>query len=174
MPSHCKFFGKIILSLSAHTLTLQTPKEISSVMLLCSTISKVMSTSFSYDLMKIPRKERATVCSYYVCVPSTLELLDNVSTQQTPKVAVHTISSRLGGVLHAESAGALPRNQQQAKDKRHKTNATSSHPLLSVMMMCKQTMKGFVRNSRGAPDYIIVIAKDHTLDNLVLFCTAAS
>ena len=106
---------------------------------------------------------------YIRTMPSTLKLLDNVCTQQTPKQAVHTISSQLGGTVNAESAGLLPRNQQQAKDKRRHT-AQSSDPLFSVMMMCKRTMQEFVRNVVGAPDYMIVLADERTLDNLVRFC----
>ena len=101
-----------------------------------------------------------------------LDLLDTASMQQTPKLAVHDVSSQLGGVIHAATAGSLPRNQQQAKDKRRKLKTDSSKdPLLSAMFMCKESMSGFVRRVMGAPDYMIVIADDRTLDNLVRFCT---
>ena len=39
------------------------------------------------------------------------------------------------------------------------------------MMMCKDTMKEFVRAVTGAPDYMVVIALDRMLDNLARFCT---
>ena len=62
--------------------------------------------------------------SYVHTMPSTLEILDNVSTEQTPKLSVHIVFSQLGGVIDV-----LPRNQQQqAKDKRRKSNAQSSDP----------------------------------------------
>ena len=56
------------------------------------------------------------------------------------------------------------------KDIRRKTQAKSKDPLLSVMMMCKETMTDFVRTVTGAPDYMVILSSDHTLDNLVRFC----
>ncbi len=38
------------------------------------------------------------------------------------------------------------------------------------MMMCKEGMKDFVRAVTGAPDYMVVLCTDRTLDNLVRFC----
>ena len=107
-------------------------------------------------------------------MPSTL---NEVASEKTPKPAVHAVSSQRGGVVRALSAGSLPRNESQVKSIRQKikvTSGSSMDPLLSVMMMCKDTMKGFVRTVTGAPDYMVFIAADRSLDNLVRFCTKDS
>ena len=86
---------------------------------------------------------------------------------------MHIVSIQCGGIVGASSAGSLPRNERQVKDKRKKIKSSTGalDPLHSVMMMCKDTMKEFVRAVTGAPDYMVVIALDRTLDNLVRFCT---
>ena len=48
-------------------------------------------------------------------------------------------------------------------------NSKQKDPLYSVMMMCKESMKDFVRIVPGAPDYMVVLSFDRTLDNLVRF-----
>lgn len=50
----------------------------------------------------------------------------------------------------------------------------SFDPLHSVMMMCKDTMKDFVRTVTGVPDYMVFLALDRILDNLVRFCCLSS
>ena len=110
-------------------------------------------------------------------MPSTLNKLTEVASEKTPKPAIHAVSSQHGGVVGALSAGSLPRNESQVKSIRQKikvTSGSSTDPLLSVMMMCKDTMKGFVRTVTGAPDYMVFIAADRSLDNLVRFCTNSS
>lgn len=84
-----------------------------------------------------------------------------------PKPAVRIISSQCGGVISASSAGSLPRNEKEKK-----SSSGTLDPLLSVMMMCKDTMKEFVRAVTGAPDYMVFMALDRTLDNLVRFCSS--
>ena len=108
---------------------------------------------------------------YVRTMPSTLENLANVATELTPKPTVHVVSSQAGGVTGATSAGSLPRNERQVKDIRRKMTARSKDPLVSVMVMCKESMKDFVRAVTGAPDYMIVLSFDRTLDNLIRFCT---
>jgi len=114
----------------------------------------------------------------YICkMPSTLNKLAEVASEKTPKLAVHMVSSQNGGVVGALSAGSLPKNERQVKSIRKKIKATSGNskdPLHSVMMMCKDTMKDFVRTVTGAPDYMVCIASNQTLDNLVRFCTKSS
>ena len=46
----------------------------------------------------------------------------------------------------------------------------SRDPLHSVMMMCKNSLKDFVRTVTGAPDYMVTLCYDRLLDNLVQFC----
>ena len=108
-------------------------------------------------------------------MPSTLDKLTEVASEKTPKLSVHAVSSYHGGVVGALSAESLPRNESQVKSIRQKLKSGSStDPLLSVMMMCKDTMKGFVKTVTGAPDYMVFIAADRSLDNLVRFCTTDS
>ena len=107
---------------------------------------------------------------YVHTMPSTLEKLSTAATEKTPKPAVHTVSSQVGGVLGASSAGSLPRNERQVKDICQKTVAKPKDPLLSVMMMCKESMTDFVRAVTGTPDYMVILSCDCTLDNLVHFC----
>ena len=107
-------------------------------------------------------------------MPSTLDKLTEVAPEKTPKPSVHAVSS-YGGVVGALSAGSSPRNELQVKSIQQKLKSGSStDPLLSVMMMCKDTMKGFVKTVTGAPDYMVFIAADRSLDNLVHFCTTDS
>ena len=105
-------------------------------------------------------------------MPSTLDILDIVAEKQTPKGTVHSVSSQLGVIINSQSAGTLPRNRQQVKDRRRKgMNTTANNdPLLAAMFMCKETMPGFACKVMGAPDYMVVICDDHTLNNLVCFC----
>lgn len=107
---------------------------------------------------------------YIRTMPSTLEKLTDIASELTPKPAVHVVSSQAGGIIGATSAGSLPRNTRQVKDVRRKMNTRSKDPLHSVMMMCKESMKDFVRAVTGAPDYMVVLSFDRTLDNLVRFC----
>lgn len=105
-------------------------------------------------------------------MPSTLEKLTEVASELTPKPAVHAVSSQAGGVLCAPLAASLPRNDRQVKDIRRKMKSVQSKdPLLSLMMMCKESMTDFVRTVTGAPDYMVVLSCDRTLNNLVRFCT---
>ena len=106
-------------------------------------------------------------------MPSILKELTEVASEKTPKPAVHAISSQCGGVVGASSAGSLPRNERQVKNIRRKIKSSSGSldPLHSVMIMCKDTMKDFVRAVTGAPDYMVFLALDRTLNNLVRFCS---
>ena len=67
----------------------------------------------------------------------------------TPKHAAHIVLSQAGG---ASSAGSLPRNDRQVKDMRRKKRVGLKDPLVSVMMMCKESMKDFIRAVTRAPD----------------------
>ena len=90
----------------------------------------------------------------YIRHASTLKELTEVASEKTPKPAVHSISSHRGDVVGASSAGSLPRNERQVKNitRKIKSSGGSLDPLHSVMMMCKDTMKDFVRAVKGAPD----------------------
>ncbi len=47
----------------------------------------------------------------------------------------------------------------------------AAYLFLQCTIMCKQSMKDFVRAVTGALDYMAVLSFDCTLDNLVYFCT---
>ena len=81
-------------------------------------------------------------------MPSTLQKLEEVSSNSTAKFAV--CESTTDDLLRATSAGSLPRNRQQAADMRKQTEekGTTSlftrkkDPLFSVMLMCKESEGG--------------------------------
>lgn len=63
--------------------------------------------------------------SYVRTMPSTLEVLDNVSTQQTPKLAVHTISSQLSYMQNRQE------HRQETSSKLRTRDARQTHnPLI--------------------------------------------
>jgi len=49
------------------------------------------------------------------------------------------MSTESGGVLGASIAGSLPSNERQVKDIHQRMKCGSKDPLLSVMMMCKES-----------------------------------
>jgi len=132
-------------------------------------------TENEHEVLVRPHGNSKTSEPFVRTLPSTFADLNEVASSTTPKPAVHMISSQCGGVVGASSAGSLPRNERQVKDMRKRKKITSGtlDPLHSVMMMCKDTMKDFVRAVTGAPDYMIVIALDRMLDNLVRFCVSS-
>ena len=106
-------------------------------------------------------------------MPNTVNKLTEVESEKMPKPAIHAISPQHGGVVGALSAGSLPRNESQVKSIRQKikvTSGSSTDPLLSLMIMCKDTMKRFVRTITGTPDCMVFIAADRSLVNPVQFC----
>ena len=133
--------------------------------------------SEEHEIRVRPHENSKRSYPYIRTMPSTLNKLTEVASEKMPKPAVHAVSSQRGGVVRVLSAGSLPRNESQVKSIRRKikvTSGSSMDPLLSVMMMCKDTMKGFVRTITGAPDYMVFISADRSLDNFVRFCTKDS
>ena len=130
-------------------------------------------TGDEHEVLVRPHGNSKRSESYIRTMPSTLKELTEVASEKTPKPAVHSISSHRGDVIGASSAGSLPRNERQVKNIRRKIKGSSGSldPLHSVMMMCKDTMKDFVRAVTGAPDYMVFLGLDRTLDNLVRFCS---
>ena len=131
-------------------------------------------TGNEHEILVRPHGNSKRSEPYVRTMPSTLNKLTEVASEKTPKPALHAVSSQSGGVISALSAGSLPRNERQVKNIRGKlknVTGNSTDPLHSVMMMCKDTMKDFVRTVTGAPDYMVFVASDRTLDNLVRFCT---
>jgi len=106
-------------------------------------------------------------------MPSIMCKVKEEARKSTP---LQFVSSQAGGILHATSAGALPRNRQQMKDARRKcTDKQAYNPLYAVMHMCKEGEgRGegkFIRMVNAAPYPMMLIAMDYTLDDLVRFCT---
>ena len=118
--------------------------------------------------------------SYVRTMPSMMCKLKEKAKGSTPKRALKFLSTEAGGILEASSAGALPRNRQQAKDARQKsTSKQEFDPLYAVMYMCKEAegkkcKDAFVRMVNAAPFPMMLLAFDYTLDDLVLFCTASN
>lgn len=128
-------------------------------------------TGDEHAILTRPHGNAKKFYPYIRTMPSTLDNLANVASKLTPRPTVHMVSSQAGGVIGAASAGSLPRNDRQVKDIRRKMKTELKDPLVAVMMMCKESMKDFVRAVTGAPDYMVVLSFDRTLDNLVRFCT---
>ena len=130
-------------------------------------------TGDEHEVLVRPHGNSKRSESYIRTMPSTLKELTEVASEKTPKPAVHSISSHHGGIVGASSARSLPRNERQVKNIRRKIKSSggSLDPLHSVMMMCKDTMKDFVRAVTGAPDYMVFLALNRTLNNLVRFCS---
>ena len=113
---------------------------------------------------------------YVRTMPSVMCKIKEEARKAMPKRALQFVSSQAGGILHAMSAGALPRNRQQVKDARRRcTDKQAYDPLYAVMHMCKEAEgKGegkFIRLVNAAPYSMMMVALDFTLDDLVRFCT---
>jgi len=81
-------------------------------------------------------------------MPSTLKKLKHVTQNLTGKFAVSKCTS-INSLLTASSAGAIPRNRQQAADMSRSRDETETalhgkkrDPLFSVMLMCKESEGG--------------------------------
>ena len=120
--------------------------------------------------------------SYVRTMPSTLKKLKDVTQNLTAKFAVRKYTSD-DSLLTASSAGAIPRNRQQAADMRRHRNVTEcaiqgkqKDPLFSVILMCKESEGGktedaFVRIVSGAPEPMTVLSFNWSLNDLESFCT---
>ena len=77
----------------------------------------------------------------FICtMPNVMEKLKCQSDHKIPKRALHFVAKDCGGIMHATSAGSLPRSRQQVKDLRRSTkNQHDYDPLLSVILTCKET-----------------------------------
>jgi len=101
--------------------------------------------------------------------------LKEVSSSNTAKRTLNLITS---DITTAHSAGSIPRGRQQVDDIRKKM-PSSSDPLFTLMMMCKESESSkspdaFVRIVTGAPFPMMMLAFDWTLDDLVRFCTSST
>ena len=84
--------------------------------------------------------------------------LKKVAGKSTPKSAVEIVSKKAGGVLSAQSAGALPRGRKQVKDIRRASSPDID--TLYCVMMCKE--------SEGRRMMCLIF--NWTLHDLVRFC----
>ena len=122
-------------------------------------------TGDEHEVLVRPHGNSKRSESYIRTMPSTLKELTEVASEKDTKTS--SLSSQRGGVVGASSAGS--RTASQNIRRKIKSSSGSLDPLHSVMMMCKDTMKDFVRADTGAPDYMVFLALDRTLDNLVRF-----
>ncbi len=47
---------------------------------------------------------------YVRTLPSTLDKINTVASEKTPRPTIHEVTSQVGGVMEASTAGSLPRN----------------------------------------------------------------
>ena len=116
---------------------------------------------------------------YVRTMPSVMDKLKNASASNTAKRALTFVSNESGGITKASSAATLPRGRQQVNDIRRGSLKSTSDPIFSLMMMCKEGEGGkssnaFVRIVTGAPYPMMLLAFDWTLDDIVRFCTPLS
>ena len=113
--------------------------------------------------------------SYIRTMPSVMNKLKDASSNNTAKC---TLSFVTNDITTAHSAGAMPRGRQQVNDIRKKMTTTTD-PLFTLMMMCKEeegskSPNAFVRIVTGAPFPMMMLAFDWTPEDLVRFCTSSS
>ena len=123
--------------------------------------------------MKIaPHGNSKKLEGYVRTMPSVMDKLKNASASNTAKRALTFVSNESGGITKASSAAALPRGRQQVNDIRQGSLKSTSDPIFSLMMMCKEGEGGkssnaFVRIVTGAPYPMMLLAFDWTLDDIV-------
>ena len=107
--------------------------------------------------------------------PSTLQKLKECSKHLPPRQVVSKVTAEGGGVLNASSIGNIPRNRKQVYNISSKDDTEESDALLSVMVMCKETMgKGddpFVRIVTSAPEPMCILCTYAQLLDIEHFCT---
>lgn len=113
-------------------------------------------------------------------MPSTIKKLKNAACDLTPKFAVCAVSSTVGGITAAPSAGTIPRNRSQVSYLRRRSSdaggpsCEKKDTLFSVMLMCKEgegskSQDPLVRLS-GAPEPMTVLSFDWLLHDIKRFC----
>ena len=114
--------------------------------------------------------------------PSTLRLLKESASVNTPRRALQEVETLHGGVTEAKSECDIPRNRQQVyninHNKKRKANegvasAEVNFPkdvLAQVMLMCKQS-SGTDWSVEAAPEPMCVLATDQQIADIVRFCT---
>ena len=138
-----------------------------------------------YAILLGPHGNSKKTSAYLRTMPSTLQKLHKVSRNLTPKFAACEVSSSAGDIITASHAGSLPRNRQQVSNMRRHTElscdpSTSKQkdPLFSVVMMCKnsegcKSNESFVHIVTGAPEPMVVLCPEWTLNDLDRFCTGS-
>ena len=114
-------------------------------------------------------------------MPSTIKKLKMAARNLTPKFAVCEVSSAVGGIMTAPSAGTILRNRLQVSNLRRRSDGTNDcnikkkDALFSVMLMCKDcdgsgTEDPFIRLVSGAPEPMTVLSFDWLLQDVDRFC----
>ena len=132
-------------------------------------------TCEEHDIMIAPHGNSVKSEGYIRTMPSVMSKLKDSSSSNTAK---RTLALTSSDITTAHSAGSMPRGRQQVNDMRKKM-PSSSDPLFTLMMMCKETESSkspnsFVRIVTAAPFPMMMLAFDWTLDDLVRFCTPST
>ena len=125
--------------------------------------------------MIVPHGNSKSNRPFFPTLPSTKALIAAQSHTSGPKATVSAVSEKVGGILNAQSACALPRNERQVSyiKSRSKTQSSCADEMLQMMQQAKLGDKAglFVRETRSSPEPAFVLARDRQLDDLVRFCT---
>lgn len=113
---------------------------------------------------------------YHLTWSSTKQRIKDECNIKGPKNTVSTISTDVGGIIHATAPGELPRNEKQIFN--YKQRAISRAPaddLFAVMQQAYTDVPSntFIRAVNAAPEPAVVVATNSQLNNLVRFCTSS-
>ena len=107
--------------------------------------------------------------------PSTLQKLKACSKDLPPRQAISKVTTEKGGVLRVNSVGTIPRNRKQVYNISCREGSGNNDALLSVMVMCKQSMgkddDPFVRIVTSAPEPMSILCTNAQLLDIEHFCT---
>ena len=107
--------------------------------------------------------------------PSTLQKLKACNKLLPPRQAVCKVTTEKGGIVKANSVGTIPRNRKQVYNISCRESNEDNDALLSVMVMCKQSMGNnddpFVRIVISAPEPKSILCTNAQLLDIEHFCT---
>lgn len=107
--------------------------------------------------------------------PSTLQKLKDCRKSLPPRQAVSKVTADAGGVVNVNTVGTIPRNRKQVYNISCRDGIENSDALLSVMVMCKESMgksdDPFVRIVTSAPEPMSILCTNAQLLDIEHFCT---
>ena len=115
---------------------------------------------------------------YYGTSHTTMERLKELSKSDPPKTAFFKSIEEKGTISDFKNAADHPRNVQQVKNIKKKSQEKPEDPMLELIEMLKQGERdpktAFVRKVETSSDPCVVLATDHQLNDINRFCTNPS